>query len=194
MKEIFNTLIAWGPAGIFGFAVVDGLGVPTPGGLDAALIILSYNRPQHWYFIAAVTMLGSLIGCMSLFFIARRAGEKMLTKYRSRARFEKLEHWFQEYGLLTVFIPALIPIPMPLKFFIICSGVFEVRHLSIFLVLLTARVPRYLGLAYLGSRGLSVKWFVDHAVYLLAFALGLFMVLYVIIAIARHRKRLTGQE
>lgn len=194
MKEIFNTLIAWGPAGIFGFAVVDGLGVPTPGGLDAALIILSYNRPQQWYFMAAVTMLGSLIGCMSLFFIARRAGEKMLARYRSRARFERLENWFQEYGLLTVFIPALIPIPMPLKFFIICSGVFEVRALPIFLTLLTARVPRYLGLAYLGSRGLSVKWFVGHAVYLLAFAVGLFLLLYLIIAVARHRRRLTGQE
>jgi membrane protein YqaA with SNARE-associated domain len=194
MKRFVNTLIAWGPAGLFAFAIADGLGVPTPGGLDAFLLIVAYNRPQQAYLNAGLTILGSLIGCMGLFFISRRAGEKMLTKYRARTRFLKLERWFQDYGLLTVFIPALVPIPMPLKFFIICAGVFEVSPAAMFVTLVASRVPRYLGLAYLGSHGMSVKWFVGHALYLLAFAVALFLFLYLLVAIARKRRRLTGRE
>jgi membrane protein YqaA with SNARE-associated domain len=152
VKEIIATLIAWGPWGLFLFALVDGAGVPTPNGLDFLLLLLTANRPSFAYGFAAITLVGSALGCMFLFFVARKGGEAVLEKYRRRPRFQRFERWFQHYGMLTVFIPALLPIPLPLKFFILCAGVFEVRPLVFLATLLAARLPRYFALAYLGAR------------------------------------------
>lgn len=196
MKTILNTLIAWGPLGVFVIAVIDGAGVPSPGGLDWVLLLLSINRPGLAYGLAGLALIGSLIGGVFLYWIARRSGETMLRKYRNRPRFERFERWFQHYGMLTVFIPALIPIPMPLKFFVICAGVFEVPVLTYFVVLLVARVPRYLGLAYLGAKlGKESKpWLQAHMWHMIGIAVGLFVLLYLLILIAERRRRLMGVE
>ena len=72
--------------------------------------------------MAALALAGSLIGCFILFYIARRGGEVYMAKYTSSGRGARFKTWFQHYGLLTIFIPALVPIPMPLKVFVICAG------------------------------------------------------------------------
>lgn len=196
MKGLLQTLISWGPWGVFTIAVVDGAGVPSPGGLDWLLVLLSVNEPQLAYGLAGLAILGSLIGGLFLYWIARRGGETMLKKYRARPRFVRFEKWFQRYGLLTIFIPALIPIPMPLKFFVLCAGVFEVPIITYFLVMLVARVPRYLALAYLGSQlgRESWPWLKAHTWHLVGIATAMFVVLYLMILIAEKRRRLTGQE
>lgn len=196
MKALLNTLISWGPLGVFIVAVIDGAGVPSPGGLDWMLLLLAINRPELAFGLAGLAILGSLIGGLFLYWIARRGGEAMLKKYRGRPRFERFEKWFQRYGLLTVFIPALVPIPMPLKFFVLCAGVFEVPPLVYLLVMLVARVPRYLGLAYLGSQlgRESFTWLRAHAWHMAGIAAALFVFLYLLILVADRRRRLTGLE
>jgi membrane protein YqaA with SNARE-associated domain len=191
MKRIFDFLVAWGPLGLFLFAVADGAGVPTPGGLDLLLIVLSAHSPSRAMGFAGLTVLGSLIGCLILFWMARKGGEAVLKPYRTRPRFSRFEQWFQTYGLLTVFIPALVPIPMPLKFFILCAGAFEIRVLPFVATLLAARIPRYLGLAYLGSKGHTLSWFEAHSWQLVAVAVGLFVFLYLLIKFVGTKRRVT---
>ncbi len=196
MRRILDTLIAWGPPGVFLFAILDGAGVPSPGGLDWLLVFLSAQMPGRAYLMAVLAIAGSLIGGAILYWLSRRGGEAMLTKYRGRPRFARFENWFQRYGLLTVFIPALIPIPMPLKFFVICAGVFQVPLSTFLTVMLVARVPRYMGLAYLGAQlgQNSFAWLKIHVWYMVALAAGLFLFLYLLILVAERRRRLTGLE
>jgi len=193
VKALLATLVAWGPLGLFLFAVIDGAGVPSPNGVDALLLLLTINRPSFAYGFAALTLVGSAIGCTLLFYMARKGGEASLKKYRSRPRFARLEAWFQHYGLLTIFIPALLPIPLPLKFFILCAGVFEVRFRLFLAVLLTARLPRYFLLAYLGAQlgTASFSWLGAHVWHMLGFAAALFLFLYLLILLADKRRKLT---
>lgn len=193
MKGFLGTLIAWGPAGVFVFAVLDGVGVPSPGGLDWLLVFLAAQTPELAYGMAGLALIGSLIGGLMLYYLSRRAGEKMLVKYRSRPRFVRFETWFQRYGLLTVFIPALVPIPMPLKFFVICAGVFAVPPMTFFLVMLCARIPRYFALAYLGAQlgRESLPWLKAHLWHMVAVAAVLFVVLYLMIRISDKRRELS---
>lgn len=67
-------------------------------------------------------------------------------------RGQRLRQWFQHYGLLTVFISALSPIPMPMKLFVISAGALGVNPRSYGLTVLAARILRYGALAYLGSQ------------------------------------------
>ncbi len=196
MKSLLNTLVAWGPLGVFIFAIVDGAGLPSPGGLDWMLVLLCVNRPQQAYLMAALAVVGSLIGGYILYAIARRGGEAALRKYRGRPRFERFEKWFQRYGLLTVFIPALIPIPMPMKFFVICAGVFEVPAATYLLVMAAARIPRYFGLAYLGAQlgRESFPWLKSHLWHMVGAAAALFVFLYLLILLVDRRRRLQGLD
>ena len=65
----------------------------------------------------------------------------------------RFREWFHRYGLLTVFIPAAVPIlPLPLKFFVVSAGVLRMPRLRFLLVIAVSRVLRYFGDAYLGLK------------------------------------------
>lgn len=190
MKKFVESLVALGPMGVFLIAVIDGVGVPIPGGVDALLVLLTAKSPDQAYYLATITTIGSLIGGMILYFIARTGGEAYLAKYTSDGKGRKLKEWFLEYGLLTVFIPALVVIPMPLKIAEICAGALGVSPMAFFLTLLAARIPRFFGLAYLGSKlgeG-SWPWVKAHAWHMAGFSALLFVGLYLLILIAHKRK------
>src|SRR5579862_5824176 len=113
MKGFINFLIGIGPLGVFLIALVDGIGVPIPGGVDFLLVFLAAKSPDQSYLLATVTVVGSLLGGMGLYYAARKGGEAYLDKFTSDGRGHTFKLWFLEYGLLTVFIPALVIIPMP---------------------------------------------------------------------------------
>jgi thiol-disulfide isomerase/thioredoxin len=100
---------------------------------------------------AILALAGSLAGSMFLFWISRRGGEAYLERHSMTPRGIKARVWFQHYGLLSVSISAISPIPMPMKLFVISSGALGVRPLPFFLTVLAARAPRYAALAYLGA-------------------------------------------
>ena len=123
------------------------------GGVDAVIVLMAIMNHSQAYFAALTAIAGSLIGSLILFLIARKGGEEYHRHHTSSPRGAKLRSWFHEYGLLTVFIPAFVPIiPLPLKIFIISAGALEESPITFSIVLLAARIPRYLFLAWLGSR------------------------------------------
>jgi membrane protein DedA with SNARE-associated domain len=199
LKRLASTLISWGPAGVFLLAILDSTGVPIPGGVDALLIFVAVLDHSGAYTAAAAAVVGSIIGSMVLFFIARKGGEQYLNRYTSRGRGARLKAWFLEYGLVTVFVPALVPIPMPLKIFILSAGALDINPFSFALVLAVARVPRYFFLAWLGTRlgDQTLPYLKSHVWELLAFSTVLFALLYLLIRVLdrKHKiARLTESE
>ncbi len=145
-------MISWGPVGLFFLAILDSAGVPIVGGVDALLIAISTVSPAQAFTAAACAVVGSLSGSLFLFLLARKGGHVMLAKYTESGRGKQLRHWFERYGLLTVFVPALSPVPLPLKIPVFCAAVLEVRTAYFLAVMLFARIIRYTALAYLGQR------------------------------------------
>ena len=153
LAKIVQTLVSWGPAGVLLLALLDSTGVPMVGGVDALIVLIAITNRSEAYWSAAVAIAGSLIGSLILFWIARKGGEEYHRRHTSTPRSAKLRDWFHEYGLLTVFVPAFVPIiPMPLKVFIISAGALGRKCATFSAVLLSARIPRYLFLAWLGTR------------------------------------------
>jgi membrane protein YqaA with SNARE-associated domain len=191
MKSLVTTLISWGPAGILLLSIIDSAGIPIPGGVDVLITVVAALDPRRAYLGAALATVGSLIGSLFLFFLARKGGQKYLDKYTSDGRGKKFKQWFMRYGLITVFIPALLPIPLPLKVFLLCSGVMGVTTRTFVLVLLAARIPRYFGLAYLGAQlgEHSGAWLKDHSKEILLFALLLSVLLYLLVKVSERFHR-----
>jgi membrane protein YqaA with SNARE-associated domain len=184
MRHLRDVLVSWGPLGVLILASVESAGIPNPGGTDALLLILAIARPQEAMLCAFLAAVGSLIGSSIFYEITRKGGEKFLAKYTAGANGRRFREWFARYGLITVFIPALLPIPiLPFKVFAACAGVMCVPRYRLFLVLAAARFPRYLALAYLGQQlgENSTVWLKDHMWHLLAIAVAIGLALYALV-------------
>jgi membrane protein DedA with SNARE-associated domain len=189
LNALVSTLISWGPAGICLLAAVDSAAVPIPGGVDALVVLLAIARPRGAYVAALTAVLGSVIGNCILFTLARRGGRAYLDARTQSGRAARFREWFQRYGLLTVFVPAVLPIPLPMKPFVLSAGAMGVSPAVFVGVVTGARLARYLGLAYLGAQlGVHAEPFLrEHAWHLLGLAVLLFAALYLVARVCKRR-------
>lgn len=194
-KEIIVTLQNYGPLGVLLLTFVDSAGIPVTVGLDAFLIYLCVVKPQSAVWVAVAAVIGSVAGNVVLYWIARKGGERYLAKQDHGGSVSRFTNWFHRYGLLTVFVPALVPIPMPMKAFVILSGVFSMSLGPFMATILLARALRYGAEAWLGvAMGANAASFIRHNVwYLTGFALALFAVLYVIARMVDRRHSLSSE-
>ncbi len=151
LHKITLALVAFGPLGIFLIGVIDSLGIPLPAATDYWMLAVAVDAPRLAYFTALMAVAGSSIGSVALF-LAARHGRRLFSKGEPlSARGQKFQKWFNRYGLLTVFVPAVTPIvPLPLKVFVLSAGALHTRTSRFLVVLLAARMIRYFGEAYLG--------------------------------------------
>jgi membrane protein YqaA with SNARE-associated domain len=188
-----DLLIQWGALGAFVIAAVDAVGIPNPGITDAVLILASIASPGSAMLGATLAIVGSLIGGAIFFEITRRGGERYLLRFTASGRGLKFRAWFLRFGLVTVFITALLPLPfLPFKFFAACAGAMGESRLKFLLVLAAARIPRYFALVYLGETlgEESAPWIKSHLWQMGVFALVLFVALYGLMRLT-ERKRVT---
>jgi len=178
--EILKTL---GPWGVFIMATVESLGIPNPGGTDFLLLFVAIARPNDAAWSAGMAVAGSVIGTAVFFDVMRRGGERLLAKYTSSEGGARFKRWFQRYGLVTVFIPALVPLPfLPFKVFAACAGAMGVNRWRFLGVLAVGRLFRYGGLAYLGVKLGTVEnskaWVKAHTWQMTILAAAIFLFFY----------------
>jgi membrane protein YqaA with SNARE-associated domain len=191
MKKILAVIAAWGLPGIFLLTIADGAGVPNPSGPDVMLLLYTSQRPDRWLLAGLVAVAGSLIGSLILFEAARKGGEMYLEGKLHSGRGRRFRDWFRHYGLVTVFIPALVPIPMPLKAFEICAGALGVKRAPFIAVFVAARLPRYLALCWLG-RNLHqepLKFLKGHMLDFVWIALGTLVLCVALVKLADHYRK-----
>ena len=186
MSHFWELLKALGPWSLLIVSTVESLGIPNPGGTDWLLVAMAIARPGDAALCAAMAVLGSLIGTAAFFDVMQRGGEKVLARYTSSERGARFRHWFQRYGLVTVFIPALVPLPfLPFKAFAACAGAMGVNRWRFLGVLAVGRILRYSGLAYLGVRlgtvANSMAWVRAHTWQMVILAVGIFLFFYLLL-------------
>jgi membrane protein YqaA with SNARE-associated domain len=191
LRNFLNALLSWGPWGVLLLAVLDSGGVPIVGGVDAFVVVVAALDHSQAYWAAAAAIAGSIIGSLFLFFIARKGGEAYLHHHTLSSRGQHLRAWFLEYGLLTVFVPAFVPvIPLPVKIFILSAGALGVNPVTFSIVLTAARIPRYVFLAWLGTRlgKETLPYLRQHIWEFILLAAVLFVILYFGISWVHNRR------
>jgi membrane protein YqaA with SNARE-associated domain len=185
-----DALLAWGPAGILLLSILDSSGLPLAGVFDGILILIAVERPSVAWLCAALAVAGSTVGNLILFSGAQRGGRRFMNKAAPGGRGAKFREWFKRYGMVTVFVPALLPIPMPLKVFVISAGVLGTSLVEFMSVVLVARTLRYFGAAWLGvTLGRESAGFLkSHAWVFAVGAAALFLALYGFILLRDRRQ------
>jgi membrane protein YqaA with SNARE-associated domain len=140
-----------GAPGLFLISFLDSSVLTFPVINDLLLIELSIQHPSRMPFYALMAATGSVLGCVLLYFIARKGGEAFFRK-KAGDRAAAIRHWVEENGFVGMLIAALLPPPTPFKFFVFAAGVFEVPIWSYTSAITLARVIRYFGIGYLAVR------------------------------------------
>lgn len=151
--KITAALVAYGPWGVLLVGFLDSLGVPLPAAMDALLIFLAAKAPERALFAAAMAVIGSLGGNLALFLGIQHGSRLLIKTVPEPGKPQRFRDWFRRYGLVTVFIPAAIPVlPLPLKVFVVSAAYLRTPLRRFLWVIFLARIIRYLGDAYLGIR------------------------------------------
>jgi membrane protein YqaA with SNARE-associated domain len=142
---------ALGAPGLFLISFLDSSVLTFPVINDLLLIDLAMTHPLRMPLYAAMAMSGSVLGCVLLYYIAKKGGEAFFQR-RAGARAQAIQNWVEKNGFGGMLLAALLPPPIPFKVFVFAAGVFEVPAWSFTLAIALARAIRYFGIGYLAVR------------------------------------------
>lgn len=140
-----------GAPGLFLISFLDSSVLTFPVINDLLLIELSIQHPARMPVYALLAMLGSVIGCVLLFYIAEKGGEALFHKHAGD-RAQAIHNWVVHNGFWGMLFAALLPPPTPFKVFVVAAGVFEIRLASFVSAITIARLIRYFGIGFLAIR------------------------------------------
>ena len=140
-----------GALGLFSVAVVDSsvIPLPLPGSTDLLLLWLVAHSGDPWL-LAPCAIAGSILGGYTTWHIGRSGGEAALRRYVPARLLRRIVGWVKRHPVLAVFIPALLPPPIPLLPFALASGALGVSRRRFLVVFGAARSLRYSFVAWLG--------------------------------------------
>ncbi len=142
-------LLPFGAWGLMAIAFLDSAFLPLPHAIDVWVITLCLRNPAAMLLYAGVATVGSVAGCLILYYIARRGGHAAAERKVGKERMIRIRNWFEKYEFLTVMVPAIMPPPTPFKAFIITAGVVEVHVGKFLLAVVCGRTIRYFAQGFL---------------------------------------------
>jgi membrane protein YqaA with SNARE-associated domain len=151
LTSVKEFLIPFGAAGLFAIALLDSALIPLPGGPDAVMLLLSTQAPARMPFYALGATAGSVVGCLILYYISKRAGRRALEKFSDEKR-ARVKELVDRYDVLSVLVASLLPPPFPFKLFVITAGVFRLSVLRFAIAVAVGRAFRFLLEGYLAVR------------------------------------------
>ena len=177
-----------GGMGLFLIALLDSSVLTFPVINDLLLINLSVHYPARMPYYAAMATLGSVVGCLLLYYIARKGGEAMFHKHAG-PRAQHIHAWINRNGFLSILVTALLPPPTPFKVFVIAAGALEMPVRTFVLGLLAARGIRFFGEGFLAIRygDQAGQFLMTHKLEVAGIVLGIVLVLYLATRLAFGR-------
>jgi len=153
------TVPALGGFGLLFSGFLDSSFVPLPLVTDLLLMELSSRHPLRMPYYAAMAALGSLGGCIWIYWLARKGGQAYYRKTQGHAR-GGIHRLIQQHPMASVFLPAVAPFPVPFKPFVIAQGVFQVPFVTFVIGTLVGRGSLFFFEGFLGARyGVAAKQF-----------------------------------
>ena len=146
-----------GGIGLFFLAVVDSsvVPIPLPGSTDLVLLLLtafrssSITSPVEF---ASCAFAGSIIGGYLAWAAGKKGGEAALERLGKGKFVKRVQGWVKRNGMLSVWLAAIHPPPVPLLPFTIGAGALGLSRTRFLISYSFGRAVRYGLVAWLGYR------------------------------------------
>jgi membrane protein YqaA with SNARE-associated domain len=139
-----------GTLGLFAVAVIDSsvIPLPLPGSTDLLLLWLVSHHGNPWL-LATSAVAGSILGGYTCWSTGKKGGEAALQRYVNARLLKRISRWVEKHAILSVFLPAVLPPPIPLSPFLLASGALGVSGKRFVIIFGAARSVRYAVVAWL---------------------------------------------
>ena len=146
-------LIHLGALGVFAVAIFDSsiIPLPIPGSTDLLLLLLVSHGGNPWL-QTACAITGSIIGGYTTWHLGKKGGEAAMKRWISARMLKRVNAWVADHPILSVFLPAILPPPIPLSPFILASGALGVPRGRFLAAYSAARILRYSLVSWLAIR------------------------------------------
>ena len=145
--------IGIGGPGLFIIGFLDSSFLSFPEINDLLVIVMVAHHPHRMIFYASMATLGSVSGCLALYYVARKGGHKLLNKRFKGGTIEWGTNLMRKYGAMALLVPALLPPPAPFKIFVLLAGVAAIPVRTFVTAIVVGR-----GVRYFGEGILAVLW------------------------------------
>jgi membrane protein YqaA with SNARE-associated domain len=141
-----------GAPGLFIVAFLDSSFLSLPEINDLLLVLMVTQHKSRMVLYATSATIGSIAGCLVLYYVGRKGGESFIRKRFSGASADRAIATIQRYGVMAVLIPSLLPPPAPFKIFVLLAGVAKVPATKFAIAIGLGRGVRYFGEGLLAVR------------------------------------------
>jgi len=158
---VFALVVKFGGIGLLVLGILDSSYLFLPWGNDLLVVALTarHGSVAYMFYYAAMSTIGSVLGCLLLDVTLRPLGEKGLEKYLPKKRVEKLKQRIERSGGKTLAIASLAPPPFPFTVFVMAAAALQYSPRRMAAVIGATRMLRFTILGFLvlrfGTRILS---------------------------------------
>ncbi len=194
LDRLNQYLVVMGIPGLLAISFLDSAAVPLAGGPDAVVLLLAWQRPPLTALIAAAAAIGSTFGCLMLYGIGQKSGEKALSRFGESKR-----KWVQDkmdrHGIWAIIGAVMAPPPFPTKLVILAAGVLQTGKIPFSIAVFAGRIVRYAIVGYLGAHlGNQAARVLKSNYPLISLALiGLLLLVYILRSIRNWRRPAGGR-
>lgn len=156
MKHLTGVLFAFllksGALGLLALGILDSSFLFAPLGNDLLLIAMVARKREiiDVVYYAAVSTVGSILGCLLVDFVFRKAGEEGLDKHLPPKRLQYVKNKVNQNAAWALVIASLAPPPFPFTPFIMAASALEYPRRKLLTVVGAARMVRFTVVGVLG--------------------------------------------
>ena len=152
--HIFHLLIGLGGPGLLALGVLDSSFLFAPWGNDLLLVAIVTRHPRidYMFYLAGMSAVGSLLGCLLLDLTMRRLGEAGLTKYLSARRLKSVRKKVEHNAGRALAVASLAPPPFPFTPFVMAAAALQYSRARLLAVVGSARLVRFVIVGALALR------------------------------------------
>jgi membrane protein YqaA with SNARE-associated domain len=149
--------LAMGAPGLFVVALLDSSFLSLPEIADLLVVWMVVQHKERLLIYAASATLGSILGCLALYYVGVKGGEVLVRKRFRSGTVDRALASFRRFGIMAVLIPSVLPPPAPFKIFVLLSGVARIPVTRFIAAIAIGRGLRYF------VEGLLAVWYGERA-------------------------------
>jgi membrane protein YqaA with SNARE-associated domain len=141
--------IMFGAPGLFLVTLLDSSVLSLPEIGDFLVVWMVVHHKQRMLLYVASATIGSLAGCLFMYYLGRKGGEALVRQRFAGPRVERAAAAVRRHGMMAVLIPSVLPPPAPFKIFVLLAGGAGIGLARFSAAVLIGRSARFLSLGLL---------------------------------------------
>jgi membrane protein YqaA with SNARE-associated domain len=155
MRHLTQVLFAifwkFGGIGLLVLGILDSSFLFAPLGNDLLVVAMTarHHDVLRMLYYAAMSTVGSVLGCLLIDVVVRKAGEEGLEKHLPRRRLEYVRAKVNRNAAWALVVASLAPPPFPFTPFVMAAAALQYPRKKLLTVVAAARMVRFTGLGVL---------------------------------------------